>query len=281
MREEELFRRIAGLRRERTFQTNLFSLPFQINEIAARRDSILVAENRWLLILERSTSFYRLHYFVAGMEELHRVGAAVVKSHSELPVVADVVNLPQAARRAADTLTAAGFSPIETLTYMTSRPEDTAAFLDFPQVERAVAQDSDTIERLLHQTFQIYISRLPTKETIEVLAKKGLILVERGSQGIMGLAIFKELSTRQLLLDQLLVDHGCRGGGVGKRLLQTGVKRLGSGKTVLLWAAEEALSFYQKLGFQSENRVDHILLYRGEEHDGKNLHHLAAAASGI
>ena len=271
---------IQQLRRGGAFQTNLFMLPAQINELLQREGTITMSEGKLILIFEKTSEFYRLYYCSSGVEKLTDIKDYILELKLNLPIVVDLVCRPEAAREISGYFKQIGFSQIETLIRMSVTPKQTAVYHNFEQVEWATESDVAQVERLLYQTFSVYVSRLPTQREISELIFENRILVERNQSQIIGLAIFKELSGRQVLLDQILVADSCKGSGVGKRLLQSGVVRFGLEKTISLWAIEKAVPFYEKFDFQRENRIDCILLYEGEKY-GKNICNTSGPASGI
>lgn len=268
MDARELQQKIAQLRREGEFQTNAFLLPRQLEELLSRENTVVGMGEHYIAILEQEKGFYRLHYYMSQPEEARVVLRAFLCLHSEFPIVADLVNRPQAITEPAMCLNQIGFRHIETLTRMNLKPELTANCLDYPEVEWALAEDGPEIERLLYQTFNPFVSRLPDQEEILDLIAQKTILVVREAEDIAGLVQFKPMPGQQILLDQILVRPDSKQRKLGGKLLHAGVAKLGAGKRVSLWAHDRVIAFYEKYGFEPEERVDYILLFEGEKNHG-------------
>lgn len=267
---EELRRKIAELRKNRSFQTNIFLSPDQLDKIVSAPETLVSIDGSLVCILEKERGFYRLHYCASTPEDMTEGLKLFLTKTSVGPVVADIVNRPQTVELSVSCLEQLGFRYVEKLTRMYLKAGQSALFHDNTEVSWAVRDDAAEIEKLLYQSFNIYVSRLPSREEITDMLCGKQILVERRDRCIAGIAIFKPQKGDRVLLDQLLVRDGYRGHGVGSNLLQAGVCRFGNGNVISLWALESAVSFYKRHGFDCEERVDYILLFEGEKY-GKDL----------
>jgi N-acetylglutamate synthase-like GNAT family acetyltransferase len=267
---KELLQKIAQMRKEPQFQTNAFLLPGRLEELLSVPFSQVEVGDHHVAVLAWERRFYRLYYYLSRPDESKGDLRRSLSQHSDAPIVADLVNKPQAIPFSAAILSEIGFRRIETLIRMHLNMDRTMNRPICSEAERAAEPDAREIEELLYQTFNVYVSRLPDRNEIRDLIRYEWIWVIRDGNRIAGLALFKPLPGRQVLLDQLLVRPGFRGRGLGEKLLQTGIARLCAGKQVFLWAHTAVVPFYEKYGFEQEERADCILLFEEEKGRGEN-----------
>jgi len=260
---KELWTKISALRKKTTVHSNFFLFPQELEKMLQEKDTVVSEEENAVIVLEKTEAFYRLYYCASTLEGLIHSTQGFPWKMNAIPVVVDVVGHPDTEKAVISGLEKAGFRRIETLRYMRLRSDYFSSFHDFGEVMWAKGDDALEIERLLYKTFNIYVSRLPTRSEIEALISQGTVLIYPQGQHIAGLAIFKPIGRTQLLLDQLAVYGDHRGLGIGCKLLQTGCVRFGVGRNTVLWSLGNAVDFYEKCGFEKGKRVDYVLVKEG------------------
>lgn len=263
----DLLERITKLKKDsREFYTNLYMLPSQLENLILKENTQIFIEDHVIVIIEKEHLFFRLHYYAGRLERSMFELKQILQSFSNTPIVMDIIEKDLSAlKKINEYFLNIGFHQIETLVRMQFDSAKASSFQDDKIIQAAQNDDALVIEQLLYQTFNPYISRLPTKEEISKMIKKEEILLYKKNDMVAGLSIFKQISKNRILLDQLLTNPSFRNQGVANKLIESGIVRNGIENSFYLWAhtmKSNVVHFYENRGFRLDGLKDYIFLYQ-------------------
>jgi GNAT superfamily N-acetyltransferase len=131
-------------------------------------------------------------------------------------------------------------------------------------IRPAHAGDEAAIAAIVERAYGVYVERIglrpgPMDDDYGEQVRRGLVHVaEDGGGGIVGLIVLVESGDR-LVIENVAVDPGRQGEGIGRRLLEfaeEAARRVGI-QTVALYTHEkmsENLALYARLGYEEDER---------------------------
>jgi ribosomal protein S18 acetylase RimI-like enzyme len=270
---DELIGRIDHLRRgNKDFITNAF-LPAQqlISMIDSGEITVITSSEGVIIIFEEEQQLIRFYFYAANIESLRHI-PLLMPHNINKAVVADIVGKnPKAAKLSAE-LEKYDFYKHNELIRM-NRKNETGVLGAASNVVLADADDVNEIMDILYGEFDIYVSRLPTRQKLEEAVSKGEITIVAQQDMIVGLAYFVKLGERLKYLYQIVVRKNYRGRGIADDLLMYTFENTPKDTIFQLWVETEnkfVIRKYQKYRFVPDGLVDNILLYK-RSNDGKDI----------
>ena len=266
----EVFSFLQGLRKQDDFYTNISMLPANLQIVLDKPGTRMIRGDHSLLILEQEETFSRLHGFAGGQKGVEETVSGL--SSCDQTVVADIVGRAEQVTKAVQQwLRPAGMVHIASLQRMSQPIPETVA----PKTcgELAVSSDTETLYRMLHDTFNPHISRLPTRKALAERVEKGDIYVIRRDGQIACMAMFDRLSQKVTLLEQLATHEQFRGLGLASQILQNVHEYSPLATSLQLWCVmqdERACSFYEANGYTADGLIDCILV-KGDTKYGSGI----------
>lgn len=266
----EVFSFLQELRRQGDFYTNINMLPANLQIILDKPGTRMIRGDHSLLILEQEETFSRLHGFASGQKGVEETVSGL--SSCDQIVVADIVGRAEQVRKANQQwLCPAGMVHIASLQRMSQPIPETVA----PKTcgELAASSDTETLYRMLYDTFNPHISRLPTRKALAERVEKGDIYVIRRDGQIACMAMFDRLSQKVTLLEQLATHEQFRGLGLASQILQNVHEYSPLATSLQLWCVmqdKRACSFYEANGYTADGLIDCILV-KGDTKYGSGI----------
>ena len=266
----ELLDHISQLKkRPEKFYTNLYVLPSQLENLIFKKNIQVFIKDHIIVIMEKEPSFFRLYYYASGLDLSLLELKQILLSFSNTAIVMDIVEKNSAVLKTiSDHFLRIGFRQIETLLRMEFNSAKASLFQNDKMIQSAHEDDILEIEQLLYQTFNPYVSRLPSKKDISAMINMEEILLYKKDHMIAGLSIFKRVSKNRILLDQLLTNPSFRNQGIASKLIESGIIRNGTQNSFYLWAhtiGHDVVHFYENRGFEADGLKDYIFLYQKGE----------------
>lgn len=270
---DELIGKIDHLRRgNKDFITNAF-LPAQqlISMIDSGEITAITSSEGVIILLEEEQQLTRLYFYAANIESLRHIPLLIPQNINKA-VVTDIVGKNPIAAKLCAELEKYDFYKHNELIRM-NRKNEAGVPGAASNVVLAGADDVNEIMDILYGEFDIYVSRLPTRQKVEEAVSKGEITIVTQQNMIAGLAYFVKLGERLKYLYQIAVRKNYRGRGIADDLLTYMFENTAKDTVFQLWVESKnsfAIRKYQKYSFVPDGLVDYIMLYKGSN-DGKDL----------
>jgi ribosomal protein S18 acetylase RimI-like enzyme len=131
------------------------------------------------------------------------------------------------------------------------------------QIRRAQHEDEAAIAAIVERAYGVYVERIgmrpgPMDDDYGEQVRRGLVHVAEDGETLVGLIVLVEDGGR-LVIENVAVDPGRQGEGIGRRLLEFAeetARRAGI-DTVALYTHElmsENLALYARLGYEEDER---------------------------
>ncbi len=125
--------------------------------------------------------------------------------------------------------------------------------------------DSGEIIKLLNDTFDPFVSHLPTEEKLKNLIESKLIFCIKESNRIIAAFCFEKFANESLYVYQIAVDKNFRGLGVGKKVVHYALSNFQDKKTYTSWVEHNNISsqkIHENVGFIKDGLSDYVFIYK-------------------
>ena len=256
--------KIDALRRgNKDFVTNSFFPAQQLKSLVDSGNTTAKASNEAVIILLEEERLTRLYFYAASFDSLRHI-PLLMPEYKNKAVIADIVGKNHHAAKLAAGVEEHNFSKYRELIRMNRKNEEVMQGT-VSDVILAGSDDIDEIMDILYGEFDIFVSRLPTRQKLQEAVTKGGITVVRQLGKIAGLAYFEKPGERLKYLYQIAVHRDFRGKGVADELLKHEFVNTPMGTIFQLWVEADnkyALNKYREYGFIPDGLVDYIMLYK-------------------
>lgn len=263
MKIDEIIQYINGIRKIRTYFSNVFFTKTQLEAMMARGNLQLFRDEGLLLLLEEDADLIRVYFYVQDDTSLEKIKKHIPKY--DKPIITDVVGKNPQAETFAKILTCNGFEQYSVFIRMSCSVPQLPPNADVSRVKYATSHDIDSIHELLYSEFDPLFSHIPGRDAIAIAIRKKEITVVRNAQKIAGLAYFEVVSSKKICLRYFVVDRKYRGQGIGKSLLVNTFNYHTNGTIYHLWIGtyNSTIELYRQLNFKQDAMIDYILVFKG------------------
>lgn len=116
------------------------------------------------------------------------------------------------------------------------RADKLKGFENFKQTDNMLSaqiSDSDEIIKLLNDTFDSYVSHLPTEEKLKKLIKNNLLFYIKENNKIIAAFCFEKFANENFYVYQIAVHKNFRGCGLGKKVVHYALSNYKNKKFIL------------------------------------------------
>lgn len=129
----------------------------------------------------------------------------------------------------------------------------------------AQISDSDEIIKLLNDTFDSYVSHLPTEEKLKNLIKNNLLFYIKENNKIITAFCFEKFANESFYVYQIAVDKNFRGYGVGKEIVHYALSNYQNKKIYTSWVEHNNISsqkIHKNVVFIKDGLSDYVFIYK-------------------
>ncbi len=260
---QELFAQVTRLKQQGPCICNNFlSLP-ALTEFSGQESSRLAYNEEAVALLCEDVGVTRLHFYLSSPEAAPSL-AELLQQDSRRPVVADCVGKREQVEAVSRLLCKAGFEPY---TRMLRLRGGKAPFVPVPEglVQPACPEDADRILEMLQETFDPYVSHLPSRKKLLDLIGDRLVYCIRKDGAVAAVECLERIGRHGIYIYQGVVETKYRGSGFGGILLQHCLNQYRHSLTFTTWVEEGnegPLRRHRQNGMTFDGLQDAILIYR-------------------
>lgn len=121
------------------------------------------------------------------------------------------------------------------------------------------------IVKLLNDTFDPYVSHLPTEEKLKNLIENTLVFCMKENNKIIAAFCFEKFANESFYVYQIAVDKNFRGHGVGKEIVHYAFSNYQNKKIYTSWVEHNNISsqnLHKDVGFIKDGLSDYVFIYK-------------------
>ena len=246
----------------KTFLSNAYLTRPQYEALAAHQDCAAYSVPGAELLCVKEEGFHRIYYYASDLDALEQLepllpeGVLVAEQVSRHPD-----NLPETER-----LARMGLLPYKRLIRVrTNSLLKKAPLLNFklaPPPGQFLSV-KDTFYPLLRESFDSYISHLPTLEALAQMEQMGLLFTLWDEDCLAGGVCVEDLGANAKYIYQIVVSKDYQGQGIGQQLLSLAASHFPDSTVYTAWVETEnipSLTMFQHSGFQPDGLFTQVFL---------------------
>lgn len=254
-------RRVGAIRRTRTYSSNLYAAPDQLDRWGAAGGLRALSVDGAALVLRADRDFHHL-FHVAESQAALGVALATLPTGTH---VSDLIGQGAALDEVCSTYAANGFVPHSFLVRMvrvqpSGEPGEGEAVVATPE-------DAPAVAALLDRLLDRFAEQVPDIAELAREAAAGRLLLVRRSDGEVAGMLMYELKGQTAQLRFWHVDADARGQGVGRILMQAFLARCAQARRLILWVIgdnDRSIAIYRHYGFAPDGLTDRIMIRHKE-----------------
>lgn len=261
----ELFKQVSRLKRSEKFVANNFCSAHDLARISERKGSCFLWNEGAALVVNCDGKVNRAYFFLESMDAVSQL-RVLVDQFPDKPVVVDCVGRVPQVDRLSDVLRISGFRSYAKLSRWKSGSIRFGTHpLHFDNSYRAAENDDCLyILRMLNETFDQYISHLPSKEKLLSLIENQLVFCASNDEEIIAVVCLEKIGAKAIYSYQNAVLERYRAMGIGGRLLQYGLYQFRECTQYSAWIEDNNIvskRMHNTIGFTPDGLKDHVLIY--------------------
>jgi len=261
---KELFEQTNRLKRAGGLIGNNYLSLSALTEFSKQEDSILAYNKNVVALICEDVGVTRLHFYLSSLEAAPAL-KELLEPIPQRPIIVDCVGKQNQVDAVSKALCKAGFAPYTSLSRLRTSKVPYAVVPE-GLVQAACPEEASEILNLLVQTFDPYVSHLPSKEKLLRLINDRLIYRIVKDSKVVAVECLEKVGTHGLYLYQGAADPAYRGQGLGSYVLQYCLNSFRDSCTFFtVWVEEGnsgSLGKMHRIGMAFDGLQDEVLIYK-------------------
>lgn len=266
----EYMRQVDSLKTGGRLITNNFLSASNLEQISQEEESELQYNEKAVALFRKDYVVNRLYFHVASPEDISFLKELLLKAPYK-PVVTDCVGKKNDLDPLEDALCGIGF---ETHVHMSRWKTSRINFISESMLRymyesddffKAKSSDTDAIAAILDDTFDPYVSWLPTRESLTELINDGLIFCAARAGHIIAVACLQKIGRSSIYSYQLAVVPRLRSSGIGYMLWQYALSHFKDSRIITSWSDDKNTAInrlHEMAGFTCDGLRDYVLIWK-------------------
>lgn len=255
--------------------SNCFLSFDDIKNIAGKSDSFFYTFEKSTFLFNYEDDFYRMYFYIVDLEQFKNIKVHLESIKS--PVLVEILGKRNQIENLQSSLVDIGFCIYDILSQWRSNKIICDNFVkNYKNIryQRALLEDAKEIDNLLTDSFDKYVSHLPSIQQIQNLIDKGQVYLAKEEDNIASIILLESIGKFGKYLYQIATHEKYKGKNIGWNLAKFAYSHYKDNNNFTSWVQDDneaSVYLHSKLGMLKSDLKTIVLIYKKGESIGKNI----------